>query len=122
MGGKKRCNWNERWIYAADSNFRRRTCQHRHLPRAFETAGGPLGTEGRSLTENTPIGRFSAGLPCPNHFAAVGGILVFSGLAPYSPYLNSLDFSFSRVLHVKGTLARDFLLLFLFIKSTNLVP
>jgi hypothetical protein len=30
--------------------FRRRTCQRRHLLRAFETACGPLGPEGRSLT------------------------------------------------------------------------
>ncbi len=42
--------------------FRRRTCQRRHLLRDFETACGPLGPEGRSLTENTPFGGFSAGL------------------------------------------------------------
>ncbi len=36
--------------------FCRGMCQHWHLPRAFETAWGPLGPEGRSLTENTPSG------------------------------------------------------------------
>jgi hypothetical protein len=61
--------------------FRRRTCQRRHLLRAFETAYGPLGPEGRSLAENTPFSRFSAGLRRPNQLVAVGGILVFSGFA-----------------------------------------
>ena len=58
-----------------------RTCQRRHLIRAFETAWGPLGPEGRSLTENTPFGGFSVGLRRSNQLAAVGGILVFGGLA-----------------------------------------
>jgi hypothetical protein len=49
--------------------------------KSFETACGPLGPEGHSLTENTPFGGFSAGLCCPNQLAAVGGILVFGGLA-----------------------------------------
>jgi hypothetical protein len=31
--------------------------------------------------ENTPFGGFSASLRSPNQLAAVGGILVFSGLA-----------------------------------------
>ncbi len=31
--------------------------------------------------ENTPFGGFSAGLRRPNQLAAVGGILVFGGLA-----------------------------------------
>jgi hypothetical protein len=31
--------------------------------------------------ENTPFGEFSAGLRRPNQLAAVGGILVFGGLA-----------------------------------------
>jgi hypothetical protein len=31
--------------------------------------------------ENTSFGRFSTGLHDPNHLAAIGGILVFSGLA-----------------------------------------
>jgi hypothetical protein len=61
--------------------FRRRTCQRRHLLRAFETACGPLGPEGRSLTENTPFGGFSAGLRRLNQLAAVAEILVFGGLA-----------------------------------------
>jgi hypothetical protein len=61
--------------------FRRRTCQCRHLPRAFEIACGPLGPEGRSLTENTPFGGFSAVLRRPNQLAVVGGIPVFGGLA-----------------------------------------
>ncbi len=42
--------------------FRQLTCQRRYLLRAFETACGPLGPEGRSLMENTPFGGFSAGL------------------------------------------------------------
>jgi hypothetical protein len=37
--------------------------------------------EGRSLIENTSLCVFSAGLRHPNHLAAVGGILVFGGLA-----------------------------------------
>jgi hypothetical protein len=37
--------------------------------------------EGRSLIENTSFYGFSAGLRRPNRLAAVGGILVFSGLA-----------------------------------------
>jgi hypothetical protein len=37
--------------------------------------------EGRSLIENTSFCRFSAGLRGPNRLAAVGGILVFGGLA-----------------------------------------
>jgi hypothetical protein len=31
--------------------------------------------------ENTPFGGFSASLRCPNQLAAIGGILVFGGLA-----------------------------------------
>jgi hypothetical protein len=56
-------------------------CQHRRLLKAFGTAWCPLGPEGHSLTENTPFGGFSAGLRRPNQLAAVGGILVFGGLA-----------------------------------------
>ncbi len=63
------------------AGFRRRTCKRRHLSSAFETACGPLGPEGRSLTENTPFGGFSAGLRRLNQLAAIGGILVFGGLA-----------------------------------------
>jgi hypothetical protein len=37
--------------------------------------------EGRSLIENMSFCGFSAGLRRPNRFAAVGGILVFGGLA-----------------------------------------
>ncbi len=37
--------------------------------------------EGRSLIENTSFCGFSAGLRRPNRLAAVGGILVFGGLA-----------------------------------------
>jgi hypothetical protein len=61
--------------------FRQRTCQRWHLLRAFETACGPLGPEGRSLTENTPFGGFSAGLCHLNQLAVVAEILVFGGLA-----------------------------------------
>ncbi len=49
--------------------------------RAFETACGPLGPEGRSLTENTPFGGFSAVLRRLNQLAAVAEILAFGGLA-----------------------------------------
>jgi hypothetical protein len=68
-------------IYPQNIGFLRQMCQHHHLPRAFETACGPLGPEGCSLTENTPFGGFSAGLGSPNHLAAVGRILVFGGMA-----------------------------------------
>jgi hypothetical protein len=61
--------------------FHRRMCKRRHLPRAVETACGPLGPEGRSLIENTPFGGFSAGLSRLNQLAAVVEILVFSRLA-----------------------------------------
>jgi hypothetical protein len=53
-------------IFPPNIGFRRRTCQRRHLLRAFETACGPLGSEGCSLTENTPFGGFSTGLHRPN--------------------------------------------------------
>jgi hypothetical protein len=52
--------------------------QQRHLPRAFETGCGPLGTEGRSLMENMPFGRFSGGLHCG--LAAIFAGLEFAGL------------------------------------------
>jgi hypothetical protein len=65
--------------------FRQRTCQRRHLLRAFETACGPLGPEERSLMENTPFGGFSAGLRRLNQLAAVAEILAFGGLATISP-------------------------------------
>jgi hypothetical protein len=61
--------------------FRRRTCQRHRLLRTFHTASSTLGPEGRSLMENMPFSRFSAGLRCPNHLAAVGRILLFSGFA-----------------------------------------
>jgi hypothetical protein len=59
-------------VYPQHIGFCRQTCQCWHLPRAFETACGPLGPEGRSLMENTPFGGFSAGLRRPNQLAAVG--------------------------------------------------
>jgi hypothetical protein len=62
---------------------RRQTCKRRHLSRAFETACGPLGPEGRSLMENSPFGGFSAGLRRLNQLAAVGGILDLGGLATH---------------------------------------
>ncbi len=68
-------------IFPPDIGFRRRTCQRRHFLKAFETACGPLGPEGRSLTENTPFGGFSAGLRRLNQLAAVAEILIFGGLA-----------------------------------------
>ncbi len=68
-------------LFPPNNGFCWQTCQCRHLLRAFGTACGPLGPEGRSLTENTPFGRFSAGLRRPNQLAAVGILLVFGGLA-----------------------------------------
>ncbi len=56
-------------------------CQRRHILKAFGTAWCSLGPQGRSLMENRPFGGFSAGLRRPNQLAAVGGILVFGGLA-----------------------------------------
>jgi hypothetical protein len=53
-------------LFPPNIGFRRRTCQCQHLLRAFETACGPLGSEGRSLMKNTPFGGFSAGLRRPN--------------------------------------------------------
>jgi hypothetical protein len=47
-----------------------------------------LEAEGRSLIENMSFCRFSAGLRRPNRLAAVGGILVFGGLAQTTPHLN----------------------------------
>ncbi len=73
----------------ADSGFRRRTCQRRHLSIAFETACGPLGPEGRSLTENTPFGGFSASLRRQNQLAE---FWFSADWPPYSSNLNSLDF------------------------------
>jgi hypothetical protein len=61
--------------------FRRRTCQRRHLLRAFETACSPQDPEGRSLTKNMPFGGFSAGLRCLNPLANVAEILIFDKLA-----------------------------------------
>jgi hypothetical protein len=49
-------------IYPQNIVFCRQTCQCRHLTGAYETECGPLGPEGRSLTENTPFSRFSTGL------------------------------------------------------------
>jgi hypothetical protein len=69
-------------VFPPNIGFRRQTCQRRHLLKAFGTAWCSLGPEGRSLTENTAFGRFSAGLRCPNQLAAIGGILVFGRLAP----------------------------------------
>jgi hypothetical protein len=66
-------------IFPPNIGFRRRTCQH--LLKAFGTAWCPLGLEGHSLTQNSPFGGLSAGLRRLNQLAAVGGILVFGGLA-----------------------------------------
>ncbi len=63
------------------AGFHQRTCKRRHLSRTFETGCGPLGPEGRSLTENTPFGGFSTGLHRLNQLAALAEILVFGGLA-----------------------------------------
>jgi hypothetical protein len=70
--------------------------------RAFETACGPLGPEGHSLMERTPFGGFSVGLRRPNQLAAVGEFGFSTDWQPYLPDLNSLEFSFPRVLQSKG--------------------
>jgi hypothetical protein len=57
---------------------------------------------GRSLSENTPFGRFSAGLGHPNQLAVVAEFWFLTDWPPYSPYLNSLDFSTGSVLQPKG--------------------
>jgi hypothetical protein len=88
--------------FAADSGFRRRTCQRPYLSIAFETVCGPLGPEGRSLTENTPFGGFSAGLRRQNQLAAVAEFWFSADWPPYSSNLNSLDFSTGSVLRPKG--------------------
>jgi hypothetical protein len=63
------------------SRFCRRTCQCRCHLKAFQAAFSPLGPEECGLTKNTPFSGFSIGLRRPNHLAAIGGILVFDGLA-----------------------------------------
>jgi hypothetical protein len=83
-------------------SFCRRTCQRRHLLRALETACGPLGPEGCSLTENTPFGGFSAGLRRLNQLAAVAEFRFLADWPLYSPNLNSLDFSTGSVGQSKG--------------------
>jgi hypothetical protein len=52
--------------------------------------------------ENTPFGGFSAGLRHPNQFAAVAKFWFSEDLLPFSPNLNSLDFSTGSVLRSKG--------------------
>jgi hypothetical protein len=89
-------------IFLPNIGFRRRTCQHQHLFRAFETACGPLGPEGRTLTENTPFGRFSAGLRRPSQLAAVAEFRFLADWALYLPNLNSLDFSTGSAGQLKG--------------------
>jgi hypothetical protein len=89
-------------IFPPNIGFRQRTCQHQHLLRAFGTVCGPLGPEGRSLMENMPFCRFSAGLRRPNQLAAIGGILVFGGLAAifaeleFAGFLNRQHFAAKR--------------------------
>ncbi len=61
--------------------------------RELETACGPLGPEGRSLTENTPFGGFSAGLRRPNQLVAMAEFRFLADWPLYSLNLNSLDFS-----------------------------
>ncbi len=89
-------------LFLPNIGFHQRMCQRRHLLRAFETACGPLGPEGRSLTENTPFGGFSAGLPRPNQFAAVAEFRFLADWPLYSPNLYLLDFSTGSVGRTKG--------------------
>jgi hypothetical protein len=73
-------------------------CQRRHLPRVFETACGPLGPEGGSLTKNTPFDGFSAGPRRSNQLAA--GVefwftAIFAGLE-FAGLLNRQRFAAKR--------------------------
>jgi hypothetical protein len=52
--------------------------------------------------ENTLFGRISAGLCGPNQLAAVAEFWFSVDWLPYSPDLNSLDFSTGSVLQPKG--------------------
>jgi hypothetical protein len=52
--------------------------------------------------KNTPFGGFSAGLRRPNQFAAVAEFWFSADWPPYSPNLNSLDFSAGSFLQPKG--------------------
>jgi hypothetical protein len=70
--------------------------------RAFETASGPLGPEGRSLMESTPFGGFSASLRRTNQLATVAEFWFSADWLPFSPDLNSLDFSTGSVLQPKS--------------------
>jgi hypothetical protein len=85
-----------RWRFSP-ANLPTPTCT-----RAFETACGPLGPEGRSLMESTSFGGFSAGLRRSNHLAAVVEFWFSADWPPYSPNLNLLELSFARVLQPKG--------------------
>jgi hypothetical protein len=79
------------------AGFCRRTCKSRLHSRAFETACGPLGPGGHSLTENTPFDGFSAGLRHLNQLAAVAEILVFGGLElEFAGLLNRQRFAAKR--------------------------
>ncbi len=69
-------------------------------PKAFETACGPLGPEGRSLTENT-LQRIQRRPTPPKSVSSHGGILVFGGLAVIFTELQ-FDFSTSSILQPKG--------------------
>jgi hypothetical protein len=52
--------------------------------------------------ENTPFSGFSAGLRRQNQLAAVAELRFSADWPPYSPNLNSLDFSTGSVLQPKG--------------------
>jgi hypothetical protein len=52
--------------------------------------------------ENTPFGRFSAGLRRQNKLAALAEILVFGRLAAIFAELDSLDFSTGSILRPEG--------------------
>jgi hypothetical protein len=82
------------------AGFCRRTCQRRYLLRAFETACGPLSSERHSLTENMPLGGFSASLRHPNNLAAIGGFIRWVGR--HICWMNLLDFSTSSIFQPKG--------------------
>jgi hypothetical protein len=85
-------------IYPQNIGFPR-TCQRRHLSKAFETACGPKGC---SLMENTSFGGFSASLRRPNQLVAMAEFWFTADWPPYLPDWNSFAFSTCSVLQPKG--------------------
>jgi hypothetical protein len=76
-------------------------CQLQRLPRAFETACIPLGTED-ILVENTPFDGFSTGPQCSNAPPALCGIPDSGRWPPYSLDLNLLEFRYLVCFSIKS--------------------